>query len=63
MNGKYEDIIRNFLLKEFDNDEEFLSLSMNIAGITYQQPSDEIEVGVKNGYTIEYQLSILKSIL
>lgn len=32
-------------------------------GITKQKLSDDIEIGVKNGYTVEQQISVMKLIL
>ena len=43
--------------------DELISLSLDKMGIDKQKLSDDIEIGVKNGYTVEQQFSLLKKIL
>lgn len=68
---KHETEIDN-LLKELLYDEswmddedykEVIDLTFKAMGITKQKLSDDIEIGIKNGYTIEQQIDLLKRIL
>ena len=68
---KYENEI-DALLKDLLYDEswmddedykEVIEETFKIMGITKQKLSDDIEVGVKNGYTVEQQIFLLKRVL
>lgn len=65
---KYETEIDN-LLKELLYDEswmddedykEVIDLTFKTMGITKQKLSDDIEIGIKNGYTVKQQIDLLK---
>ena len=43
-----------------DEHGEIINETFNQMGITKQQLSDDIEKGVKNGYTVEKQIAVLK---
>jgi hypothetical protein len=60
------------LLKELLHDEswmddedykEVIDLTFKTMGITKQKLSDDIEIGVKNGYTVEQQIDLLRQVL
>ena len=60
------------LLKELLYDEswmddedykEVIDLTFKTMGITKQKLSDDIEIGIKNGYTVEQQIDLLKRVL
>ena len=60
------------LLKELLYDEswmddedykEVIDLTFKTMGITKQKLSDDIEIGIKNGYTVEQQIELLKQVL
>jgi hypothetical protein len=68
---KYENEI-DALLKDLLYDErwmddedykEVIEETFKIIGITKQKLSDDIEIGVKNGYTVEQQIVLLKRVL
>jgi hypothetical protein len=68
---KHENEIDN-LLKELLYDEswmddedykEVIDLTFKTMGITKQKLSDDIEVGIKNGYTVKQQIELLKRVL
>jgi len=68
---KYE-IEIDKLLKELLYDEswmddedykEVIDLTFKTMGITKQKLSDDIEIGIKNGYTVEQQIYLLKRVL
>jgi hypothetical protein len=68
---KHETEIDN-LLKELlyyeswmdDEDyKEVIDLTFKTMGITKQKLSDDIEIGIKNGYTVEQQIDLLKRVL
>ena len=68
---KHETEIDN-LLKELLYDEswmddedykEVIDLTFKQMGINKQKLSDDIEVGVKNGYTVKQQIDLLKRVL
>lgn len=68
---KHETEIDN-LLKELLYDEswmddkdykEVIDLTFKTMGITKQKLSDDIETGVKNGYTVKQQIELLKRVL
>ena len=68
---KYE-IEIDKLLKELLYDEswmddkdykEVIDLTFKTMGITKQKLSDDIEIGVNNGYTVEQQIELLKRVL
>ena len=59
------------LLKELFYDEswmtekdykEVMDLAFNTMGITKQTLHDDIEVGIKNGYTVRQQIELIKQI-
>lgn len=68
---KHETEIDNLLKELFyyeswmdDNDyKELIDLTFKTMGITKQKLSDDIEIGVKNGYTVEQQIDLLKRVL
>ena len=68
---KYETEIDNLLKdilydESWMNDEDYqkvIDLTFKEMGITKQKLSDDIEIGVKNGYTVEQQIDILKQVL
>jgi hypothetical protein len=68
---KYETEIDNLLKELFYqeswmNDEDYkkvIDLTFKIMGITKQKLSDDIEIGVKNGYTVKQQIELLKRVL
>lgn len=43
--------------------EEFIDIVFKSTGITKQKLSDNIEEGIKNGYSVEEQIKVIKSIL
>lgn len=48
------------------NDEDYLEvleMTFKTVGTSKQKLSDDIEIGIKNGYTIEQQISLLKLVL
>lgn len=60
------------LLKELLYDEswmddedykEVIDLTFKTMGITKQKLSDDIEIGIKNGYTVKQQIDLLKRVL
>ena len=60
------------LLKELLYDEscmddkdykEVIDLTLKTIGITKQKLSDDIEIGIKNGYTVNQQIDLLKQVL
>ena len=60
------------LLKELLYDEswmddedykELIYLTFRTMGITKQKLSDDIEIGIKNGYTVKQQIDLLKRFL
>jgi hypothetical protein len=60
------------LLKELLYDEswmddedykELIYLTFRTMGITKQKLSDDIEIGIKNGYTVKQQIDLLKRVL
>jgi len=62
----------NKLLKELLHDEswmddedykEVIDLTFKTMGITKQKLSDDIDIGVKNGYTVKQQIDLLKQVL
>lgn len=68
---KHETEIDN-LLKELlydkswmDNEDykKVINLTFKNMGITKQKLSDDIEVGIKNGYTVKQQIDLLKRVL
>lgn len=68
---KHESEIDN-LLKELLYDEswmddedykEVIDLTFKTMGITKQKLSDDIEIGIKNGYTVKQQIDLLKRVL
>ncbi len=68
---KHESEIDN-LLKELLYDEswmddedykELIDLTFKTMGITKQKLSDDIEIGIKNGYTVKQQIDLLKRVL
>ena len=68
---KHETEIDN-LLKELLYDEswmddedykEVIDLTFKTMGITKQKISDDIEIGIKNGYTVKQQIDLLKRVL
>lgn len=68
---KHETKIDN-LLKELLYDEswmddedykEVIDLTFKTMGITKQKLSDDIEIGIKNGYTVKQQIDLLKRVL
>lgn len=63
MKSKHEDIIKGFFIKKLDGDEEAISFALKQMGITYQQLSDEIDIGIQNGYSVDDQLAILEKVL
>lgn len=57
---KHKETIKTFLKESLNiQDEE----GLKALGLSYQKLSDDLETGVKNGYTVEMQLWILKTIL
>lgn len=68
---KHETEIDN-LLKELLYDEswmddedykEAIDIAFKTMGITKQKLSDDIEIGIKNGYTVKKQIDLLKRVL
>ena len=43
--------------------KDIIEETFNQMGITKQKLSDDIEVGVKNGYTVKQQIDLLKRVL
>ena len=71
LNMKHETEIDR-LLKELLYDEswmddqdykEVIDLTFRTMGITKQKLSDDIEIGIKNGYTVKQQIDLLKRVL
>ncbi len=68
---KYEieinDILNTLLPKESwmtdEEHKEVIEETLNQMGINRQKLSDDIEVGVKNGYTVKQQIDLLKRVL
>ena len=46
-----------------DEHKEAIDETFRQTGITKQQISDEIKTGIKNGYTVEQQIDLLKRAL
>jgi len=52
--------------KSWMDDEDYKEVveeTFKILGITKQKLSDDIEIGVKNGHTVEQQIALLKRVL
>ncbi len=67
--SKYEreidDLLEDLCRKDWMTDEEYKQIVdgfFKLAGVTKQSLSDDLEVGVKNGYTIEQQTNFLKRV-
>ena len=68
---KYENeidaLLRDFLYDEsWMDDEDYkevIETTFETMGITKQKISDDIEIGVKNGYTVEQQIILFKRVL
>ena len=43
--------------------KDIIEETFNQMGVTKQKLSDDIEVGVKNGYTVKQQIDLLKRVL
>jgi hypothetical protein len=43
--------------------KEVIDLTLKTMGITKQKLSDDIEIGIKNGYTVNQQIDLLKQVL
>jgi hypothetical protein len=58
------DLLNQLIPKEgWMNDlehEKIVEMTFKTMGITKQKLSDDLEVGVKNGYTVEQQIALLK---
>jgi len=67
---KYEkeidSLMRDLLYESWMNEEEhqeIVKFTFNALGITKQKLSDDIEVGVGNGYSVNQQIEIIKNVL
>ena len=52
--------------KSWMNEEDYkevIYLTFKTMGITKQKLSDDIEIGIKNGYTVRQQIDLLKQVL
>ncbi|MFT6880879.1 MAG: putative Ser/Thr protein kinase [Arcticibacterium sp.] len=52
--------------KSWMDDEDYkevIDLTFKTMGITKQKLSDDIETGIKNGYTVKQQIDLLKQVL
>ena len=64
---KYEqeidDLLRYILYKEGMEEDEYkkhVEFVLSVNGISKKLLSDQIETGVKNGHSVEFQISLLK---
>lgn len=65
---KYEKEIKEALLlivpeEGKDDPEQFINFILMVAGLSYEKLSQDIQTGVDNGYSVEYQLNLIKKIL
>ena len=68
---KYEneinEVINNVIPKEglmtYEEHQEIIEETFKQMGITKQKLSDDIETGVKNGYSVKLQIELLKRVL
>jgi hypothetical protein len=61
-----DNLLKELLYESWMDDEDYkelIELTFKTMGITKQKLSDDIEIGVKNGYTVEKQIDLLKRIL
>jgi hypothetical protein len=64
---KIDKLLRELLYDEsWMDDEDYkevIDLTFKTMGITKQKLSDDIETGIKNGYTVKQQIDLLKQVL
>lgn len=67
---KYEkeidQFLRNMIYEDWMNEEDYnniISETLKQIGINKEKLSTDIEIGIKNGYSIETQLALVKRIL
>jgi hypothetical protein len=68
MAAKYEDQIKKMFIDVFKEDnvlydcdpEKVIKMHFDLIEETYETLSDKIDIGVKNGYSVEWQLDLLK---
>lgn len=68
---KYENEINEIINTVFSKEswmtdkehQEIIEETFKQMGINKQKLSDDIEIGIKNGYTIEQQIDLLKRVL
>jgi len=59
-------LLKDLLYKSWMSNEDYeevIAKTFKIMGITKQKLSDELEIGVKNGYSIEQQFQLVKIVL
>lgn len=59
-------MLKDLLFENWMDEEDFqeiLKLTFEKLGITKRKLSDDIEIGVKNGYSVEYQTELFKRIV
>lgn len=59
---KYEKEIDE-MLKCIDNDEQLINSSLSLMGMTKEELSEQIEIGVQNGYSVEYQCGLVRNVM
>ena len=60
-----EEFLRHLFLEDWMDKEDYesvLELTLKGCDTTIQKLSDEIEVGVKNGYTVSKQIELMKQV-
>lgn len=61
--AEIDNILKELLQESWMTDEEYEEMLSNVLGvlnITKQKMSDNIETGIKNGYSVDRQIQILK---
>ena len=61
-----DQILKDILFKDWMDDEDYkevIDITFKAMGITKQKLCDDLEIGIKNGYSLEQQLNILKQVL
>jgi len=59
-------LLKELIYENWMDDEDYreaTDLAFNAMGITKQKLSDDIDAGVRNGYTVEQQIELLKRFL
>jgi hypothetical protein len=66
----YEKIVKDFMRKHTKQQwmsesdfEEFLNELQSVSGTTIESMANDLKQGVKNGHSVDFQLSLLEKIL